>query len=100
MKERKVRNELLSWLCSVLYREKIRFYTNYDVFIDNNEEFVLIKTECNAKTFHRCLERAMCEKESIELHHGRPVHSLNERRSNKHCRGHILKKDLSRIQQL
>ena len=106
MPNRNVNNKYLKNFLAVLTRYEIP-YT-----IDERENKTYSKVDANlsSKTFHRYIERAMCEYESEHLHNGRFVISYNELQNHKselqqeffpNKKGmayHILSKDKEKVQ--
>lgn len=72
-KAKKIRKEFLPWITRELNKDNVSFAIDYDTFEENGNQYNKIISQLNAKDFHKYVDRAMCEKESIELHSGRPV---------------------------
>ena len=77
MKKRKIRTTLVDYIIPVLLRNKVP----YTISERKQEEFSYLETDLSSSEYHRLVERAMCEKESKELHGGRMVISYNEYRN-------------------
>lgn len=95
MKERKIKTNLVDYALAVLNRRGIV----YTLRIRDKEEYSYLITNLTSNEYHRLIERAMCEKESKEIHGGRQVISYYEWRNRLYDgRGfHILRKDSARF---
>ncbi len=95
MKERIVRKELLENFTNILTLRGVDFVVRS---AEEKRGYVFVATNLNSKEFRACIERAMCEKESVELHHGRNVISFAELMEGRRPRGpfHILSKNTAK----
>ena len=95
MTERRIRTNLIEYAIPILLRNKVA----YILHENKEEDFSTIETNLTSDKFHRMIERAMCEKESKEIHGGRQVISYYEWRNRLYDgRGfHMLKKDSARF---
>ena len=96
MKQRKLRKNLLPFFLEVMAEKNIHCEIH-----ELDDEFALVESELNGKTFHRYVEEAMCHKESGECN-GRLVISYQQWVEGSYDKGrcfHILKKDLPRFRE-
>ena len=95
MTERKIRTSLIDYAIPVLKRNQI----DYVLHEKKDEQFSTLETNLSSDLYHRMVERAMCEKESKEIHGGRQVISYYEWRNRLYNgRGfQMLRKDSARF---
>ena len=74
MTRRKIRKCLVDYIVPILNRNNVT-YTLHERY---DKEYSLLETNLSSKEYHLLVERAMCEKESAELHNGRQVISYYE----------------------